>query len=117
MTRILGVHYLQPSDFSQAAGFLKDKFGQHPHLFTAKSRESQVAGDPQLEFGEFAGPAAHAALLARELGIPCVGGIPEIACRNGYSRVATYRRDDRDTGSGIVNPVSEEARGLLQYRL
>jgi phosphotransferase system enzyme I (PtsI) len=27
---------------------------------------------------EFAGPAAHAALLARELGIPCVGGIPEL---------------------------------------
>lgn len=25
---------------------------------------------------EFAGPAAHAALLAREMGIPCVGGIP-----------------------------------------
>jgi len=27
---------------------------------------------------EFAGPAAHAALLARELGIPCVGGIARI---------------------------------------
>src|SRR4030095_8521260 len=27
---------------------------------------------------EFAGPAAHAALLARELGIPCVGGIAEL---------------------------------------
>jgi phosphoenolpyruvate-protein phosphotransferase len=27
---------------------------------------------------EFAGPAAHAALLARELGIPCVGGIPKL---------------------------------------
>jgi phosphotransferase system enzyme I (PtsI) len=27
---------------------------------------------------EFAGPAAHAALLARELGIPCVGGIPDL---------------------------------------
>ena len=27
---------------------------------------------------EFAGPAAHAALLARELGIPCVGGIPHL---------------------------------------
>ena len=26
----------------------------------------------------FAGPAAHAALLARELGIPCVGGIPKL---------------------------------------
>ena len=27
---------------------------------------------------EFAGPAAHAALLARELGIPCVGGIADL---------------------------------------
>lgn len=27
---------------------------------------------------EFAGPAAHAALLTRELGIPCVGGIAQI---------------------------------------
>jgi phosphoenolpyruvate-protein phosphotransferase len=37
------------------------------------SRESTVA-----VLAEFAGPAAHAALLARELGIPCVGGIPEL---------------------------------------
>jgi phosphoenolpyruvate-protein kinase (PTS system EI component) len=35
------------------------------------SRSSTVA-----VLAEFAGPAAHAALLARELGIPCVGGIP-----------------------------------------
>ena len=35
------------------------------------SRSSTVA-----VIAEFAGPAAHAALLARELGIPCVGGIP-----------------------------------------
>jgi phosphoenolpyruvate-protein kinase (PTS system EI component) len=27
---------------------------------------------------EFAGPVAHAALLTRELGIPCVGGIPKL---------------------------------------
>ncbi len=37
------------------------------------SRGSTVA-----VLAEFAGPAAHAALLARELGIPCVGGIPEL---------------------------------------
>jgi phosphotransferase system enzyme I (PtsI) len=37
------------------------------------SRSSTVA-----VLAEFAGPAAHAALLARELGIPCVGGIPEL---------------------------------------
>ena len=37
------------------------------------SRASTVA-----VLAEFAGPAAHAALLARELGIPCVGGIPQL---------------------------------------
>lgn len=37
------------------------------------SRSSTVA-----VLAEFAGPAAHAALLARELGIPCVGGIPHL---------------------------------------
>lgn len=37
------------------------------------SRSSTVA-----VLAEFAGPAAHAALLARELGIPCVGGIPKL---------------------------------------
>ena len=35
------------------------------------SRSSTVA-----VIAEFAGPAAHAALLARELGIPCVVGFP-----------------------------------------
>ena len=30
---------------------------------------------------EFAGPAAHAALLAREMGIPCVGDIPNLLDR------------------------------------
>jgi len=117
MTRILGAHYLQTSDLSQVAGFLKDKCGQQPHLFTAKGHKSQVGRDPQLVFWEFAGPAAHAALLAREFGIPCMVEIPEIGYRNGRSQVAAYWCDDRDTGSGIANPVSEEARGLLQYRL
>ncbi len=37
------------------------------------SRSSTVA-----VVAEFAGPAAHAALLARELGIPCIGGITGI---------------------------------------
>ncbi len=37
------------------------------------SRSSTVA-----VLAEFAGPAAHAALLARELGIPCVAGIPKL---------------------------------------
>lgn len=37
------------------------------------SRSSTVA-----VLAEFAGPAAHAALLAREMGIPCVGGIPNL---------------------------------------
>jgi phosphotransferase system enzyme I (PtsI) len=47
------------------------------HLFPSDtvflSRASTVA-----VLAEFAGPAAHAALLTRELGIPCVGGITQI---------------------------------------
>ena len=38
-----------------------------------RSRSSTVA-----VLAEFAGPSTHAALLARELSIPCVGGIPEL---------------------------------------
>jgi hypothetical protein len=52
MTRILGPHDLQPSDLFQAAGFLKDKFGQHPPFLTAKRFASQVGRDPLLVFGE-----------------------------------------------------------------
>jgi len=47
------------------------------HLFPSDtvflSRSSTVA-----VVAEFAGPTAHAALLARELGIPCVGGIARV---------------------------------------
>jgi phosphotransferase system enzyme I (PtsI) len=47
------------------------------HLFPSDtvylSRASTVAVS-----AEFAGRAAHAALLARELGIPCVGGIANV---------------------------------------
>ncbi len=47
------------------------------HLFPSDtvflSRLSTVA-----VIAEFAGPAAHAALLARELGIPCIGGIDRL---------------------------------------
>jgi phosphotransferase system enzyme I (PtsI) len=53
---------------------------------------------------EFAGPAAHAALLARELGIPCVGGIPrlletvhtgDVVLVNGTQGTAVINPDDR----------------------
>jgi phosphoenolpyruvate-protein kinase (PTS system EI component) len=60
------------------------------------SRSSTVA-----VLAEFAGPAAHAALLARELGIPCVGGVPEL--------LETVRTGDvvllnGAKGTAIVNP-------------
>lgn len=60
------------------------------------SRSSTVA-----VLAEFAGPAAHAALLARELGIPCVGGIPEL--------VETVHTEDvvlvnGDEGTAVINP-------------
>ncbi len=50
---------------------------------------------------EFAGPAAHAALLARELGIPCVGGIPDLL-------ETVYTGDvvlvNGITGAVVINP-------------
>ncbi|WP_419656675.1 phosphoenolpyruvate-utilizing N-terminal domain-containing protein [Desulfosarcina variabilis] len=50
---------------------------------------------------EFAGPAAHAALLARELGIPCVGGIPDLL-------ETVYTGDvvlvNGTTGAVVINP-------------
>ena len=52
---------------------------------------------------EFAGPAAHAALLAREIGIPCVGGIPKL--------LETVRTGDTvlvngTEGTAVINPDS-----------
>jgi phosphoenolpyruvate-protein phosphotransferase len=53
---------------------------------------------------EFAGPAGHAALLARELGIPCVGGIPKL--------LETVHTDDvvlvnGTQGTAVINPDSQ----------
>jgi phosphoenolpyruvate-protein phosphotransferase len=58
---------------------------------------------------EFAGPAAHAALLARELGIPCVGGIPDL--------LETVRTGDvvlvnGSEGTAVINP---DDRALQSY--
>ena len=50
---------------------------------------------------EFAGPAAHAALLARELGIPCVGGIPDLLETIHTGEVVLV---DGTTGSVVINP-------------
>lgn len=63
------------------------------------SRASTVA-----VLAEFAGPAAHAALLAREMGIPCVGGIPglmeliqtgDTVLVDGNAGTAVIRPDER----------------------
>lgn len=53
---------------------------------------------------EFAGHAAHAALLARELGIPCVGGIPKLldAVRTGDIVLVNGTE-----GIAVVNPDSQ----------
>ncbi len=70
------------------------------------SRSSTVA-----VLAEFAGPAAHAALLARELGIPCVGGIPEL--------LETIRTGDMvlvngAAGTAVINP---DAQALKLYEI
>jgi phosphotransferase system enzyme I (PtsI) len=60
------------------------------------SRVSTVA-----VLAEFTGPAAHAALLARELGIPCVGGIAELleTVHTGDDVLV-----DGDQGTVVINP-------------
>ena len=50
---------------------------------------------------EFAGPAAHAALLARELGIPCVGGIPDLLETVHTGDVVLV---DGAAGKAVINP-------------
>ncbi|HEX2237750.1 MAG TPA: phosphoenolpyruvate--protein phosphotransferase [Gammaproteobacteria bacterium] len=50
---------------------------------------------------EFAGPAGHAALLARELGIPCVGGIPELL---GTVHTGDVVLVDGSQGTAVINP-------------
>ena len=67
------------------------------------SRSSTVA-----VLAEFAGPAAHAALLARELGIPCVGGIPKL--------LETVHTGDEvmvngTEGIAVINPDSQTLQG------
>jgi phosphotransferase system enzyme I (PtsI) len=58
---------------------------------------------------EFAGPAAHAALLARELGIPCVGGIPELleTIHTGDTVIV-----NGGEGMAVINP---DAQALKHY--
>jgi phosphoenolpyruvate-protein phosphotransferase len=63
------------------------------------SRSSTVA-----VLAEFAGPAAHAALLARELGIPCVGGIPELLDTVHTGDVVLVNGTE---GTAVINPDSQ----------
>ena len=60
------------------------------------SRSSTVA-----VLAEFAGPAAHAALLARELGIPCVGGIPKLLATVHTGDLVLVNGSE---GSAVINP-------------
>ncbi|WP_173179151.1 phosphoenolpyruvate--protein phosphotransferase [Desulfosarcina ovata] len=53
---------------------------------------------------EFAGPAAHAALLARELGIPCVGGVPDLLETVHSGDIVLV---DGTTGTAVINPSRE----------
>jgi phosphotransferase system enzyme I (PtsI) len=50
---------------------------------------------------EFTGPAAHAALLARELGIPCVGGISELLETVHTGDIVLVNGDQ---GTAVLNP-------------
>jgi len=67
------------------------------------SRSSTVA-----VLAEFAGPAAHAALLARELGIPCVGGIPELLETVHTGDVVLLNGAE---GTAVINPDAQALQG------
>ena len=67
------------------------------------SRSSTVA-----VLAEFAGPAAHAALLARELGIPCVGGIPALLETVHTGDVVLL---NGAKGTAVINPDSQALQG------
>lgn len=58
---------------------------------------------------EFAGPSAHAALLARELGIPCVGGISNLLESVHEGDVVLVNGNE---GTAVINP---ESRALREY--
>ncbi len=66
------------------------------------SRASTVA-----VLAEFAGPAAHAALLARELGIPCVGGIVELLETVHTGDVVLVNGTE---GTAVINPDDDALR-------
>jgi phosphoenolpyruvate-protein kinase (PTS system EI component) len=68
------------------------------------SRASTVA-----VLAEFAGPAAHAALLARELGIPCVGGITALLETIHTGDMVLVNGGE---GTAVINP---DAQALKQY--
>jgi phosphotransferase system enzyme I (PtsI) len=84
------------------------------------SRSSTVA-----VLAEFAGPAAHAALLARELGIPCVGGIPklletvhtgDVVLVNGFEGIAVINPDSLalQRYEGSVDEVRKRRETIVQ---
>ena len=58
---------------------------------------------------EFAGRAAHAALLARELGIPCVGGVPKLLETVHTGDIVLVNGND---GKVVINP---ESRAMQEY--
>mgnify|MGYP001246863080 CR=1 FL=1 len=58
---------------------------------------------------EFAGPAAHAAILAREMGIPCVGGIPQLLETVHTGDVVLVNGAE---GTAVINP---DSRSLQRY--
>ena len=59
---------------------------------------------------EFAGPAAHAALLAREIGIPCVGGIPKLLEIVHTGDIVLVNGTE---GTAVINP---DSRSLQRYQ-
>ena len=84
------------------------------------SRSSTVA-----VLAEFAGHAAHAALLARELGIPCVGGIPklletvhtgDVVLVNGTEGIAVINPDSQalQKFEGAIDEVRKRKKTMVQ---
>jgi phosphotransferase system enzyme I (PtsI) len=80
------------------------------HLFPSDtvflSRSSTVG-----VLAEFAGPAAHAAMLTRELGIPCVGGIAQIMDQTESGADVIV---DGNKGLAFIDPDNETVKEYEQ---
>ena len=58
---------------------------------------------------EFGGKGSHAALFAREIGLPCVAGIPNLLKIVSKNSIAIV---DADEGQAVINPTAKQKKAF-----